>query len=142
MPSTWQLSVRIHQHSYSTVSSMSSQFSLVFRLRPQRRYTESLRVRKKTLVCNKLQIKNPQLKSLQNLNSEFFKKQLHPGKQYDVMLEGYTTSFSRSLLPQHLLLQSPNPQTATVQSYRYSNGHEIYLWKQAPTSSSEESCWR
>ena len=54
------------------------------------------------VVCTKLQIKNPQLKTLQHLNSEFFKKQLHPGDQYDTMLAKYTKSFDCSLHPKNL----------------------------------------
>lgn len=50
----------------------------------------------------KLRINNPQLKSLTQLNSDFYKQQLHPGEKFDLLQKRFLELIDKSIRPESL----------------------------------------
>lgn len=54
------------------------------------------------ILSQKLHINNPQLKSLTQLNSEFYKQQLHPGEKFDTIQQKFLRCIDESIRPERL----------------------------------------
>lgn len=54
------------------------------------------------ILSQKLQIENPHLKSLTQLNSDFYKQQLHPGEKFDVIQQKFLSCIDKSMRLENL----------------------------------------
>ena len=76
------------------------------------------------IVCSKLHLKNPQLKSLHQLNGEFFKQHLHPGEEYNTMLGKLSACLNYSVDPERL------PSAATTRPFNGGKVISLLEWIQ------------
>ena len=75
-------------------------------------------------LCSKLQIENPNLKSLAQLNSVFFKQHLHPGDEYNTLLINVLEHLNPFLDPNNL------PSAAFVSSKSSERTISLLKWTQ------------
>lgn len=74
------------------------------------------------VLSQKLHINNPQLKSLTQLNSDFYKQQLHPGEKFDIIQQKFLCCIDKSIRPEHLtgsyvLSSTSDEKTLSLQSW-------------------------